>query len=71
MEAGNLPPKEMGQEHAGGLLQRLYDHPRLWCHWRVGQLEGIEVEDRVEDAVGRIRPRPDQDREAVQRSINK
>lgn len=50
-EPENLPPQEMGQKHAGGLLQGLYEDFVLWCHGRVGQLQGVKVEYGVEDAV--------------------
>jgi len=61
----------MSEEHPGSLLHGLHVHLGSGGHRRHGsQLQGVEVKNSIDDAVGGTGPSADQNGQTVERSIN-
>lgn len=59
----------MDEQHSSRLLHRLDKHTGFRGHGRVGQLEGVEVHDSIQNAVGCGRSGTDEDGQAIQGTI--
>lgn len=65
-----VPFHDMEKESPCGLLHGFDKHTRLGCQGRVGKLQGVEVQDSIQDSLRRGRSSTDKNGEGVQSAIN-
>lgn len=65
-----LPPKDIAQEHQGGLHHRLNNDLVLRGHRRVGQFQRVEVENRIDDTAGGGRASADKNGQSIESGIH-
>jgi hypothetical protein len=61
----------MNKQHSSGLFHRFYHDAEFGCHRGVGLLQGVEIQDDIQDFVCNMESGANQNGKGIQSGINK